>query len=87
MASFSITTDNEAVLDFWKADLKLVSEESGARLRSSITTRKAGMISADIRFRQEMGRKAFGATEDMPDMFQMVVDEGVVKAWSREALP
>ena len=80
MASFSITTDNEAVLDFWKADLKLVSEESGASVAFQHYNKKSWNDFSEIYvFDRKWGEKAFGATEDMPDMFQMVVDEGVVK--------
>ncbi|HOL92214.1 MAG TPA: phosphodiester glycosidase family protein [Clostridiales bacterium] len=90
MASFSITTDNKAMLDFWKADLKLVSEKSGASLAFQHYNKKSWNDFTDIYvFDRKWGEKAFGATADMPDMFQMVVDNGVVTKMlsGEQALP
>ncbi|HOQ06943.1 MAG TPA: phosphodiester glycosidase family protein [Clostridiales bacterium] len=79
MASFSITTDNIAVLDFWKADLKLVAEKSGASVAFQHYNKKSWNDFSEIYvFDRKWGEKAFGATADMPDMFQMVVDDGVI---------
>ncbi|HPZ06442.1 MAG TPA: hypothetical protein PK423_10490, partial [Clostridiales bacterium] len=78
MASFSITDDNKAVLDFWKADMKLVSE-SGASIAFQHYNKKSWNDFSEIYvYDRKWGEKAFGATTDMPDMFQMVVENGVV---------
>jgi exopolysaccharide biosynthesis protein len=79
MASFSITTGNKAVLDFWKADLKLISDTSGTSLPFQHYNKKSWNDFTEIYvFDRKWGEKAFGATDDMPDMFQMVVDNGTV---------
>lgn len=78
MASFSITDDNKAVLEFWKADMKLVSE-SGASIAFQHYNKKSWNDFSEIYvYDRKWGEKAFGATTDMPDMFQMVVENGVV---------
>ena len=78
MASFSITESNRAVLEFWKADLNLVSA-GGISVPFQHYNKKSWNDFVEIYvFDRKWGDKAFGATPEMSDIFQMVVNNGVV---------
>jgi hypothetical protein len=78
MASLSITNDNKTLLDFWKAGLTLESA-SGASVPFQHYNKASGNGYTEIYvYDRKWGKTAVGATEEMPDLFQMVVDNGVV---------
>jgi len=78
MASLSITYNNKPVLDFWKADMNIRSR-SGASVQFQHYNKAYKSGTTDIYvFDSKWGDKAYGATDAMPDLFQMVVNNGVV---------
>ncbi len=78
MASLSITNDNQTLLGFWKADLILASE-TGASVPFQHYNKATGNGYTDIYvYDRKWGKTAVGATDEMPDLFQMVVDNGTV---------
>ena len=78
MASFSISDLNEVMVDYLKVDMSL-SSQTGAKVEveqyNLANKNNYGMISV---FDRKWGKTAIGATEAMPDIFQMVVENGVV---------
>ncbi len=78
MASLSITNSNKPVLDFWKADMALTSK-GGVSVPFHHYNKAIRNGSTDIYvYDKKWGNKAYGATEAMPDLFQMVVKDGEV---------
>jgi exopolysaccharide biosynthesis protein len=78
MASLSITNDNRTLLGFWKANMTLESE-GGASVPFQHYNKASGNGYTEIYvYDRKWGKTAVGATGDMPDLFQMVVENGVV---------
>lgn len=78
MASLSITKDNQALLGFWKANMTLDSS-SGASVPFQHYNKASGNGYTEIYvYDRKWGKTAAGATDEMPDLFQMVVENGVV---------
>lgn len=78
MASLSITGDNSALLDFWKADLSLVSDAGATVPFHHYNKASANDYTQIYVYDSKWGETAVGATDEMPDLFQMVVNNGVV---------
>lgn len=78
MASFSISNLNKVTLDYWKVDMNL-SSQSGARVGVEQYNTANKDYYSDINvFDRKWSSTAIGATDDMPDIFQMVVVNGII---------
>ncbi|NLK86442.1 MAG: phosphodiester glycosidase family protein [Clostridiaceae bacterium] len=78
MSSLSVTNDNQLLLGFWKADMTLVSE-GGASVPFQHYNKASGNKYTEIYvYDAKWGKTSVGATDEMPDLFQMVVDNGIV---------
>lgn len=78
MASFSLSKLNEVLLDYWKTDMSLTSQ-NGAKINVAQFNKPNGSKYNDITvFDRKWGKTAVGATADMPDIVQMVVADGKV---------
>lgn len=78
MASFSLNKLNEVMLNYWKADMSLVSgtgEKTSVDQYNKTNGAKYTGISV---FDGKWGAAAPGVTEDMPDIQHMVVVNGMV---------
>jgi exopolysaccharide biosynthesis protein len=78
MASLSLTKLNEVMLNYWKSDMNLVSS-SGVKLPVAQYNKLNGSKFTDLTvIDRKWGTTSRGATTDMPDVFQMVVENGIV---------
>jgi len=78
MATFAINNLNEILLDYWKVSMSLTSP-NGANIPVEQYNVGNKAKSADINiFDKKWGKTAVGASTEMPDIFQMVVVNGVV---------
>jgi exopolysaccharide biosynthesis protein len=82
MASFSLNKLNEVMLNYWKADMNLVSG-TGAKISVDQYNKTNGAKYTGISvFDRKWGAAAPGATEDMPDIQHMVVINGMVMQYT-----
>lgn len=78
MASFSINDLDEVLMDYMKVDMSL-SSKAGAKVDVEQYNVGNKNYYAKINvFDQKWGKTAVGASESMPDIFQMVVENGAV---------
>lgn len=78
MASISLDNLNKIGLDYWKSDMNLISP-NGMKIPVAQYNKPNGSKFADITvFDKKWGAAAVGATEEMPDITQMVVADGKV---------
>ena len=78
MASFSLTDLNEVLVGYWKVDMSL-STKAGAKVDvEQYNVANKNYYDKINVFDQKWGKTAIGASEAMPDIFQMVVENGVV---------
>ena len=78
MASFSLSNLNEVLLDYWKSDISLTSQ-NGSKVAVAQYNKPNGAKFNDITvFDRKWGTMAIGATADLPDIFQMVVADGKI---------
>ncbi len=78
MASFSLTDLNEVLVGYWKVDMSL-STKAGAKVDvEQYNVGNKNYYDKINVFDQKWGKTAVGASEAMPDIFQMVVEKGVV---------
>ncbi len=78
MASLSISKLNEVLLNYWKTDIFLTSQ-AGAKVDVARYNKTNGAKYTDITiFDRKWGNTAVGATAELPDVVQMVVDNGIV---------
>jgi len=78
IASFSIDKLNNAIINYWKVNMNLITRD-GEKIPVAQYNKYNNSKFKDITvFDRKWGTKAVGATEDIPDLFQMVVENGVV---------
>lgn len=78
MASFSISNLNEVLLDYWRVDMSLTSQRgSKVAVEQYNVANKAKYTDISV-FDRKWGKTAVGSSADMPDLFQMVVENGIV---------
>ncbi len=78
MASLSLTKLNDVMLNYWKSDMNLISS-SGVKLPVAQYNKINGSNFKDISvFDRKWGTISRGATTDIPDVVQMVVENGIV---------
>jgi exopolysaccharide biosynthesis protein len=78
MASISLNKLNKVLLDYWKADMSLVSG-TGERISVDQYNKTNGAKYTGISvFDRKWGAAAVGATSEMPDIQHMVVVNGMV---------
>lgn len=78
MASFTLTELKEALFDYWKMAMCLVSE-NGNKVDVLQYNKRNKSNFADLTvLDRKWGEAAVGATEEMPDIMQMVVEDGKV---------
>ena len=78
MSTFSINNLNEVLLDYWRVDLSLSSQKGSILpVEQYNVANKARYTELNV-FDKKWGKTAVGASAEMPDIFQMVVVNGVV---------
>lgn len=84
IASFSINNMNEVIQNYWKVNMYL-SSKSGAKLdvEQYNMGNKKNYDKLNV-FDRKWGKTAVGATEEMPDIFQMVVENGKVTKFVKD---
>jgi exopolysaccharide biosynthesis protein len=78
MSTFSIDNLNQVILDYWKIDMSLSSPKGSVLpVEQYNVANKARYTDLNV-FDKKWGKVAVGVSTDMPDIFQMVVVNGVV---------
>lgn len=78
MATFSLTGLNEVLMNYWKTQISLTAP-NGTVIPVAQYNKPNGSKYTDLTiFDRKWGQTAIGATTDMPDIIQMVVDGGQV---------
>ena len=78
MSTFSIDNLNHVLLDYWKVDMNLTSQNATSLpVEQYNVANKAKYTELNV-FDKKWGKTAIGASADMPDIFQMIVVNGVV---------
>ncbi len=78
MASLSVTNDKQMLLNFWKADMNLASGSGASVPFQHYNKANSNGYKEIYIYDNKWGKYAVGATPEMPDLFQMVVENGVV---------
>jgi len=78
MASLSITKLNELLFSYCKADINLIAPDSTTIAVSQYNKPSTNKSTDFCVYDKKWGVNAIGATTDMPDVVQMVVDGGIV---------
>jgi len=79
MASISLTKLNEVIMDYWKVQMNLSSQSGATVAVEQYNVGNKNYYDKINVFDRKWGKTAIGASEAMPDIFQMVVENGVVK--------
>jgi exopolysaccharide biosynthesis protein len=78
MSTFSINNANEVLLDYWRIDMSLTSQKgTNVAVEQYNVANKAKYTEINV-FDKKWGKTSVGASTDMPDIFQMVVVNGIV---------
>ncbi|HEX2947395.1 MAG TPA: phosphodiester glycosidase family protein [Clostridia bacterium] len=78
MATFAINNLNEILLDYWRVNMSLTSASgSNVAVEQYNVGNKAKYGDISV-FDRKWGKTAIGASVEMPDIFQMVVENGIV---------
>ena len=78
MGTFSLTKLNEVIMSYWKTQISLITP-NGTIIPAAQYNKPNGSKYTDISiFDRKWGQTAVGASTDMPDIVQMVVEEGKV---------
>lgn len=78
MGTFSLTKLNEVIMSYWKTQISLIAP-NGTIIPVAQYNKLSGSKYTDISiFDRKWGQTAVGASTEMPDIFQMVVEDGKV---------
>ena len=78
MGTFSLTKLNEVIMSYWKTQISLIAP-NGTMIPVAQYNKPNGSKYTDISiFDGKWGQTAVGITTEMPDIFQMVVEDGKV---------
>jgi exopolysaccharide biosynthesis protein len=78
MSTFSINNLNEVLLDYWRVDMNLTSQKGSVLpVEQYNVANKAKYTELNV-FDKKWGKTAVGLSTEMPDIFQMVVENGIV---------
>ncbi len=78
MSTFSINNLNEVLLDYWKVDMSLSSQKGAVLPVEQYNVANKKRYTDLSVFDKKWGKIAVGSSAEMPDIFQMVVVNGVV---------
>lgn len=78
MASISLTDLNKVIVDYWKVQMSLTSQSGASVDVEQYNVGNKNFYDKINVFDQKWGKTAIGASEAMPDIFQMVVENGIV---------